>query len=145
MCGRHAYHRGHWAKHHHYRKGHKHPARKFIEKFASAWHYPPVNVQELDDRFELFLYAAGYSKEDFQIKLKDNTLIISMEKQKEDVETASNWRRKEYYQTGFQRQFELGEKIDKTAITAKYNNGVLELTLPKLEGFETNRQDILVE
>lgn len=144
MCGRQAYHSGHWAKHHHYGKGYGHPARKFWKKMARAFNYPPVNVQELDDRFELLVYAAGYNKSDFQLKLKDDLLIISAEKQKNDDGTATNWRRKEFYAGGFERQFELSEKIDKAGIAAKYTDGVLVVTLPKLEGFETKSQDIFV-
>ena len=34
--------------------------------FANAWGYPPVNVEELDDRYEILLYAAGYAKSDFK-------------------------------------------------------------------------------
>ena len=107
------------------------------------WNTPPVNVKEHDDSYELYVYAAGYTKEDFQVNLKDNTLVIAIENK--DVVDSPNWRRQEFYAQGFERHFELNEKIDKEAISAKYENGVLTLTLPKLDGFETFRKDIEIK
>ena len=52
--------------------------------FANAWGYPPVNVDELDDRYEIQFYAAGYAKSDFQINLNDDTLTVAVEKPEPD-------------------------------------------------------------
>lgn len=107
--------------------------------------YPPVNVQELDDRYELFLFAPGLSKEDFKIALKENYMTIAVDKkEEEEIEEGAFWKRKEFSQTGFKRKFELNEKIDLNSIKAKYDNGILQLTLAKLEGEETIRKDIFV-
>ena len=107
--------------------------------------YPPVNIQELDDRYELFLFAPGLTKEDFQIALKDNLLTIKVDHKEEEIlEEGAYWKRKEFSSRGFQRQFELNQKIDLDSIKAKYENGILRLTLSKLEGEETNRKDIFV-
>jgi HSP20 family protein len=107
-----------------------------------ALNTPPVNVREEDGKYELHLFAAGYVKSDFSIALTDQMLKISAENK--EIST-DGWKRHEYTPTGFVRQFELNEKVDKTAIFATYENGVLILTLPKLEGFETERKDITVE
>ncbi len=142
MCNR-AYYK-HWKHHHGAKHGHHHghPAKRFWkERFKAAFNYPPVNVQELDDQFVLYLYAPGYEKSDFLIATIDNTLSISVkEKQAEEQE----WKRQEYFAKGFKRQFELNDKIDLKAISAKYENGVLIVTLPKLEGFETFRSEIQI-
>ena len=103
---------------------------------------PPANVLALDDKYELHLFAPGYEKPDFLIAVIDQTLRISV---KEKVNEEANWKRKEYSPNGFERHFELNEKIDKAAIGAKYENGVLILSLPKMEGFETARQKIVVD
>lgn len=143
MCKRSAYH-AKWGRHH--RHGHGYPAKKFMaRKFAQAMGQPPVNVEEQDDRYELFVYAAGYKKEDFQIHLKDNNLIVEGKQQERGEENRPNWKRREFRPVGFERWFELNEKIDKDAIKAKYENGVLQVTLPKLEGAATYRQDIVVD
>ena len=140
MCKSRAYysHRGHHPK---WGYGHKH--RNYSRRhFGMLWNTPPVNVKEHDDSYELYVYAAGYAKEDFQVNLKDNTLVIKVDNK--DVVDSPNWRRQEFYAQGFERHFELNEKIDKEAISAKYVDGVLIVALPKLAGFESSSQDITV-
>ncbi len=144
MCHNRAYYKS-W-KHHpgtKFRGHHGHPAKKFwAERFKTAFNYPPVNVQEFDDKYILYLYAPGYEKSDFLIATIDSTLKISVEKQ--NNEEQMEWRRQEYSPKDFTRQFELNEKVDVSMIEAKYKNGVLIVTLPKLEGFETSRQEIQI-
>lgn len=126
------------------RPHHRHSARKhwWKSKMEAAFGYPPVNVKELDDQYELRLYAAGYEKADFQITLKDNTLIVAVNKEGQR-DNRTSWKRGLEFQPGnFERHFELNDKIDKESISAKYENGVLLLTLQKLEGKETFRQEI---
>ena len=118
-----------------------HRRHAWKENFKAAFNNPPANVLELDDKYELHLFAPGYVKSDFLIAVLDQALSISV---KDKVEEEANWKRKEYSPKGFLRQFELNEKIDKSTILAKYENGVLILNLPKLEGFETARQEIEV-
>lgn len=109
------------------------------EKFAASFNTPPANVRELDDKYELHLFAPGLEKSDFIIALIDHVLSITV---KEKTDDNGNWKRLEYSLNGFVRQFELSEKVDKTAIEAKYEKGVLIVSLAKLEGFETTRQEI---
>lgn len=141
MCNR-AYYKN-W-KQHSGAKGHYgHPAKKYWkERFKAAFNSPPVNVEEDDDKYILHLYAPGYEKSDFLIATIDKTLKISVEKIENEEKT--QWRRQEYAPKGFTRQFELNDKVDTSAITAKYENGVLIVSLPKLEGFETSRQEIQI-
>ncbi len=113
--------------------------RAWKEKFAASFKNPPANVRELDDKYELYLFAPGYEKSDFIIAVADQTLSITV---KEKAQEEGSWKRLEYTYKGFVRQFELNEKVDKEAITAKYENGVLIISLTKLEGFETSRKEI---
>lgn len=139
MCSARMYHPK-WERHHH-----KHHAKRFWKnRFANAFNYPPVNIEELDDKYEIKLYAAGYTKADFQIDLQDNTLIVSVKKQ-DDSGAERPWGRLEFKPGSFERRFELNEKIDKEGISAKYQNGVLTVTLQKLSDFETARQNIEVK
>lgn len=124
----------------------QHPRHHFKKKFKKMMEhkmahrggrrFPKVNVQELDDRYELFVYVAGYIKSDFKVDLTDNILIINAKPAKEDAENL-NWRHQEFRPRPFERQFELNEKIDKDSISAKYEEGILKITLAKLEGMET--------
>ena len=147
MCRKAYYHQ---KKHHHPRHGHWMTGgmdrwAKRRGAFRSSWFYPPVNIQELDDRYEVFLFAPGLTKEDFEISLKDNLLTISAkEKHQDETSGGGYWKRKEFVAGGFERKFELNEKIDLDSIKAKYEGGVLQLTLAKLEGEETFRKDIFV-
>lgn len=143
MCNKTAYNRN-WNNHFANKFGNheQHPFKKmWKEKMQAAFTTPPVNVRELDDKYELHLFAAGYVKGDFSVALTDQTLKISAEKKETSTD---GWKRHEYAPTGFVRQFELNEKVDKTAISATYENGVLVLNLPKLAGFETERKEITV-
>lgn len=143
MYNRRAFHKS-WShnKAERYRSCGGHPLKKaWKESFKAALHHPPVNVRELDDRYELHLFASGYEKSDFVIALTDQNLSISVENKKSIEE---NWKRQEYTPRGFVRQFALNDKIDKEAILAKYENGVLIISLPKLEGSEATRQEIAI-
>ena len=134
--------KSHHAKHPHFgprgfgRMG-RHP------HFQAAHNYPPVNIEELDDRYVLSLHAPGYAKGDFQISLVDNILTVKVEKNNDPMEV--NWRRQEFSSKGFERGFELNDKIDKEKIGAKYTDGILQLTLTKIEGSETVRTKISVD
>ncbi len=131
----------HHPKHHFKRK-----LRKMMEhKMTRGRHlrFPKVNVQELDNRYELFVYAAGYAKEDFKVDLIDDTLIIAANS-KAEIESNYNWRRQEFRPSKFERQFELNDKIDKDTIEAKYEDGILKVTFAKKEGFETVRKEVKI-
>ena len=143
MCYHKAYH-SHRGRHHR-RSHHKHHAKRWMKHmFANAFGYPPVNVEELDDHYEILLYAAGYEKSDFKVSLKDDTLTVIVEKPESDWADWVDWDQLKFRPGGFERRFKLNEKIDKASITAKYEEGILKISLKKLPGFETSRQDIEV-
>ncbi len=134
-------------RYHFKRKFKKMMAHKFAEHHGrrhGRGRFPKINVQELDDRYELFVYAAGYSKSDFKIHLSDNTLTIAVDKIANDL-ADYDWRRQEFRPRKFERQFELNDKIDKASIAAKYEDGVLKVTLAKLEGFERARREVEID
>lgn len=115
------------------------------KRFRFDGFYPPVNVQELDDRYEIFLVAPGLERENFDISLVENVMTIAVDKKEEnEKQEGGTWKRKEFSVGGFQRKFELNEKIDLDSIKAKYADGILQVTLAKLEGEETVRKDIFV-
>jgi len=95
--------------------------------------FPPVNIQEKLAAYHLQLAVPGFEKTDFNIKLENNLLTISASKQ-EDVkdETAKNIRN-EFSVKTFKRSFTVDEKIDSAAINARYENGILQIELPKKE------------
>ena len=138
MCYKKAYHHGWGHPKNKFRKMAGHYAR---HRYGHAW-FPPVNVKELEDSYELWVYAPGYEKSDFQVNLQDDTLIIEVTKKEGIVD--GPWRRQEFKARPFKRQFELNEKIDREGIAAKYSDGILVITLAKLPGFETVTSEITI-
>lgn len=133
MCKRsHSWGRHHWHGHHHHHGRH----------FGAAFSTFPVNVRELDDRYELQLFAPQLSREDFQLELVDRTLTISITTSKEEEIELGQWIRREYRPRGMERSFSLNEKIDLDNIKAAYADGVLKVTLPKFPDQVTQRRDV---
>jgi len=95
---------------------------------------PAVNVKETDDDFIIELAAPGMEKKDFKINFKNNVLTISSERENKNEEKNDNYTRKEFSYQSFQRSFTVAENAVKgDKISAKYNNGILNVTLPKRE------------
>lgn len=97
----------------------------------------PVNIRENQDDFSLEVVAPGHAKEDFKIEVSDNVLHISFEAKKEAEEekqiSSSKIVRQEFMLHSFKRSFKMGQKVDVDKISAKYENGILFLSLPKKE------------
>lgn len=94
---------------------------------------PKVDILEKDNAFELHVAVPGMNKDDFKIDLKDNYLTISGERKVSNEKKDKNFRSIETQYGSFSRSFSLPENVDGTKINAKYNNGILELTIPKDE------------
>lgn len=99
---------------------------------------PSVNVVENENNFTVSVAAPGLKKEDFKIDLAGNMLTISAEKEEEKEEKEGKYNRKEYNYSSFSRSFALPEEVNREQIDAKYEDGVLKLTLPKKEEVKKN-------
>lgn len=95
---------------------------------------PAVNVKETIDEFVIELAAPGMEKKDFKINFKNNVITISSEKEDKKEEKKDNYTRREFSYQSFQRAFTVPENaILSDKIEATYNNGILEIKLPKRE------------
>ena len=96
---------------------------------------PSVNIKETKDSFEVELAAPGMRKEDFKIELDGNQLTISSEKSTTDEQTEENrYMKREFSYQSFQRSFQLSKDVvDADKIQARYENGLLQLLIPKKE------------
>mgnify|MGYP002079515347 CR=1 FL=1 len=92
---------------------------------------PSVNVLENDKQFTLEISAPGFSKEEIQISVEEDSLIISGESKTEKEESDKKYTRKEFSRQNFQRSFSLPETVSQENIGAKFENGVLYIDLPK--------------
>ncbi len=96
---------------------------------------PAVNILETEDGFKVELAVPGMKKEDFTIDLDKDVLTISAEDkfESEEKDTEGRYTRREFSYSTFKRSFTLPKTIDGDKITAAYNEGVLEIVLPKKE------------
>ncbi len=94
---------------------------------------PAANVKETEKEFRLDLAVPGYQKEDFNLEVEKDVLVISAElKEKKDDENKL-YSRKEFSFHSFSRSFHLPESVNAEKINAKYENGILQITIPKME------------
>jgi HSP20 family protein len=106
--------------------------------------YPPVNITDKKDVYLVELSAPGYIKADFNIKLDNNILTVSTHQKEDTVVENEKVIRKEFATKSFKRSFTLNEKIDTEAIVARYENGILQIELPKKESAGNTAKDISV-
>jgi len=95
---------------------------------------PSVNIKETADNYEVEVAAPGMNKDDFKITLDNGQLIISSVKQNEVNSREENFTRREFSYQSFQRSFVLPKNVvDEEKISARYENGLLLLSIPKME------------
>ena len=94
---------------------------------------PEANIIENGKDYKIELAAPGLERKDFHVEIQDNVLSISAEKEEEKKEETKNFRRREFSYNSFCRSFTLPDNLVTDKIDAKYENGVLRLTLPKKE------------
>jgi len=93
--------------------------------------YPKVNMQEKDDKYILNFELAGMSKDDIKLSLDNNLLILSGEKKVKKEDKDKTYIKHEIYMGKFQRVIQLPDNIQIDKIKSKFNNGMLEVTIPK--------------
>ena len=93
-------------------------------------HLPSVNILDNEKFFELNLAAPGKNRKDFTIELEDQILTISSESYTNN-DDSDNFTRQEYRYGNFKRSFRLPDSINTSLIKAKYENGILSISLPK--------------
>ncbi|MFN4255884.1 MAG: Hsp20/alpha crystallin family protein [Saprospiraceae bacterium] len=117
--------------------GHAHPGWGRFAKHFGGWPGGsasiPVNIRESQDWYEIFVFAPGLNKDAFQVNVSGDVLTVRSQVEN-DAATRENWLHREHPQAPFERQFLLNGKVDTDAIAARYTDGVLVLTLPKLPG-----------
>ena len=91
-----------------------------------------VDVEENDKSYRVKAEVPGVKKEDISIQIDGNQVSISAEsKQEKDVKENGKVIRSERYYGSLYRSFSLGQDVDQSGASAKYADGILELTLPK--------------
>lgn len=109
----------------------------------SRWNFrtinlPAVNIIEKEKEYQLHLAVPGMKKEDFKIDMEGNMLTISSEKEETKEDKNKKFTRKEYSYSSFSRSFSVPEDIKQDKIEAKYEDGVLNISLPRKEEVKKN-------
>lgn len=94
-----------------------------------------TDVKELDGSYELDIDLPGYKKEDVSAKLENGYLTISASTNKNNDEKDKDGRyiRRERYTGQCSRSFYVGSQVTQDQIKAKFENGILKLSIPKVE------------
>ncbi len=94
---------------------------------------PAIQIKELTDKYILDVDVPGVKKEDLKIEVSDNVLTISGERKEEKDEKDAQYHRREIVFGSFKRAIQLPTNIEADKISAKLENGVLHIEIPKSE------------
>ncbi len=111
---------------------------------SNPFNFPAVNINESKDDYQLEFNVPGRNKEDFKITVEKNILTFSYDKKEEAKDESKKQIKKEFSLQSFKRSFTLDEKIAADNIAAKYENGILTLTLPKKEEVKIQPKEIAI-
>jgi HSP20 family protein len=123
------------AKGEHHGGRHRHLSYRSMQRAS-------VNVYKTENSFEMLLFAPGRIKEHFHLDVKGNELTVSYTPP--EGFARPDWILREYSRGGFERSFALDESVDAQNITAKYVDGVLQVSMPVIPGKESVKQEIAV-
>ena len=99
-----------------------------------------VDVKETDQGYSVQAEVPGVAKEDIHVSIDGNVVTLSAEVKQSDAQTSSEkLLRSERYYGAVSRSFQLPADIDQDTAKAKYDNGVLTLTLPKKKSGASQR------
>jgi len=109
-----------------------------------AW-TPPVDIYEDEDQLVVRAELPGVKREDIDIQITDDTLVISGERKFEEGDGKRNYLRVERAYGPFHRTFSIGVPVRASRVKASYKDGILEVVIPKAEETRPKRVQVEVE
>lgn len=128
------------AKGNYYGNRNLHEGRQGRQLFIRSAQRAAVNIHKTDTSYEMLVFAPGRIKENFSLGVKGNELTITYTPP--EGFPKFDWIQREYSRGGFVRNFTLDSSIDASKISAKYEDGVLHVSLPLAAGKENTSQEI---
>jgi HSP20 family protein len=119
--------------------------QEFGVNFFGNSSYPRVNVADTKNDVRIEAEIAGLSRDDVSVEYEDGLLIISGEKKTEIEDPEVKYVYKELKRSSFKRSFKVDDatlEVDK--ISAKFDNGILNVTIPKKEVIETKAKKVKI-
>jgi len=119
------------------------PEFALTDLLGGGW-TPVVDV--LDDKDKLIVKAEvpGFKREDLDVAVHENTLIISGERKSEEERKDGEFYRSERFYGRFHRSIPLPYAVDTDKIQAQYRDGILNITLPKAEHAKAKQIEVTV-
>lgn len=108
------------------------PERRSLAR-ANETFTPAVDLHETSDFFLISVDVPGIDQKDIKIDVQDGRLSISGSRSREEKSEEGMFRRFERSYGSFERSFQLPKNVDEGKIQARYENGVLEVIVPKAE------------
>jgi HSP20 family protein len=105
----------------------------------------PIDISEDDKNYYIETDLPGFNKEQISIKVDKDILTISASSEKENEKESKKYHKKERVSRSCTRSISIPENVDVSNISAKYENGVLTLSLPKKEPEKSNQIEIKVQ
>ena len=106
--------------------------------------YPKVNVYEYDDKIGIVAEIPGLNKKQLDVSFEDGILTISGDKHSAFEDNGAKVLRRELKQSSFKRQFELGELLDGENISANFKDGILSVSVPKVEPTKPTKHTVKI-
>lgn len=103
---------------------------------------PAINILESENEYKIEVAAPGMKKEDFCVRIDDdNNLVVAMEKKQENTteKKDSHYLRREFSYSKFEQRMILPKNVDREKIAANMENGVLNVSIPKLKEEEIKK------
>ena len=113
------------------------------EDSFGAW-APPVDILERQDHLVIRAEVPGVHKEDMDVRIENGVLTLHGERKEEKEVNEVNAHLRERVYGSFTRSFSLPTTVDPTKVTAVYKDGVLEVTVPKIETAKPKKVEIKV-
>ena len=113
-------------------------------RFARDW-TPAINVVENEDNYEIEVAAPGMKKKDFNVSIENGVLTVHGMTEKEEEEKNRNFTRREFSTRSFTKSFTLPENVDEEAMKAKYDDGILHLTIAKTEKVLPPKKEVHID
>lgn len=105
----------------------------------------PVNILESNDNFKLQLVIPGISKEQINIEVEHLTLTVSYDAKKSESTDKTVYLRQDFTLPSFKRSFNLSENINTDELKAQFENGILNITLPKKSPIVPEKKQLIIE
>ena len=119
------------------------PYAQRTEDSFGAW-APPVDIFERQDQLVIRAEVPGIHKEDMDVRIENGVLTLHGERKEEKETKEVNAHLMERVYGSFTRSFSLPTTVDPTKVTAVYKDGVLEVTVPKVETAKPKKVEIKV-